>query len=232
MKDVMKDVMKETGRYPTVSVVVPVWNGATYLAEALQSVLQQEGANLQVIVVDDGSTDETAAVVQTFCPRVTYIYQSNQGPAAARNRGLQEATGDFIAFIDADDRWTTDRLKRQLTYLQATPTLDIVQEQIQYLHFGENGWQPHAEPFFALHLATALFRRAVFSQVGLLDASLPYCEDVDWFFRAQSQGIAIAQQPAVAVYYRRHKHNLTNRLDLVKKYTLHVLMKHKQRIHK
>jgi len=212
-----------------VSVIVPVWNGAAYLAEALQSVLQQGVPDLQVIVVDDGSTDGTAEVVQQFQPRVTYIYQVNQGPAAARNQGLQMATGAFIAFIDADDLWTANRLKRQLIDLQAEPTKRIVQGQIQYLHLVENQWQPHAAPFFAMSLTTALFRREVFAQVGLLDTSLPYCEDVDWFFRAQRQGITMNQQAIVTVYYRRHTNNLTNRLDLVRKYTLHVLMKHKQR---
>lgn len=212
-----------------VSVIVPVWNGATYLADALHSVLQQEGPDLQVIVVDDGSTDGTAAVVQQFQPRVTYLYQANQGAAAARNQGLQVATGAFIAFIDADDLWTTGRLLRQLCVLQAAPTTQLVQGQLQYLHLVGDQWQPHGVPFYVMSLTTALFRRAVFAQVGLLDPSLPYCEDVDWFFRAKSQGITIAQQAAVAVYYRRHPNNLTNQWDQVRKYTLHVLMKHKQR---
>ncbi len=213
----------------TVSVIVPVYNGATYLAEALQSVLQQGVPYVQIIVVDDGSTDGTAAVAQGFQPKVTYIYQANQGPSSARNRGLQMATGDFIAFNDADDLWTAGRLTRQLAYLQAKPSAQIIQEQLQYLHFVDNHWQPHAAPFFAMHLSTALYRREVFQQVGQLDTSLPYCEDVDWFFRAQSQGITMQQQEAVAVYYRRHKDNLTNQLDQVRKYTLRVLLKHKQR---
>lgn len=212
-----------------VSVIIPVWNGAPYLADALHSVLQQEGPDLQVIVVDDGSTDGTAAVVQQFQPRVTYLYQANQGPAAARNQGLQLATGAFIAFSDADDLWAAGRLPRQLCVLQAAPTTLIIQEQLQYLQLVDKQWQPHGTPFYAMSLTTALFRRAVFAQVGLLDPLLPYCEDVDWFFRAQSQGVTMAQQAAVALYYRRHTNNLTNRLDQVRKYTLHVLMKHKQR---
>lgn len=212
-----------------VSVIVPAWNSAPYLPEALQSVLQQGVTNLQIIVVDDGSTDGTAQIAQGFHPNVTYLYQTNQGPAAARNRGIQEATGDFIAFIDADDLWTAGRLHRQLTYLQAAPTVMILQGQIQYLHLVDERWQPQAAPFFAMSLTTALFRREAFAQVGKLDPSLPYCEDVDWFFRAQGQGITIQQQPAVAVYYRRHAHNLTNRMDQVRRYTLHVIMQHKQR---
>jgi glycosyltransferase involved in cell wall biosynthesis len=212
-----------------VSVIVPVWNGAAYLADALQSVLQQGVSDLQVIVVDDGSTDDTKAVAQQFQPRVTYRYQANQGPAAARNHGLQVATGAFIGFIDADDQWSTGRLQRQVSLLQATPTLPMVQGQIQYLHLVDQCWQPHGAPFYAMSLTTALFRRELFAQVGALDPSLPYCEDIDWFFRAQSQGVTMVQQAGVAVYYRRHPNNLTNQLDQVRKYTLHVLMKHKQR---
>lgn len=211
-----------------VSVILPVLNGAAYIADALQSVLAQVVPELQVIVVDDGSTDGTAAVAQNF-QKVTYIYQPNQGPAAARNRGLEEATGDFVAFIDADDLWAVNRLPRQLAYLQAMPTQQLVQWQLQYLHCVDEQWQPYAAPFFAMSLTTALFRREVFQQVGLLDTSLPYCEDVDWFFRAQHLGIAMPQQAVVAVYYRRHTNNLTNHTEQVRRYTLQVVMKHKQR---
>ena len=213
---------------PLVSVIVPVWNGARYLDAALQSIWQQGVSELQVIVVNDGSTDETKQMLDDYGTAVTTIHQSNQGPAAARNAGLQHATGEFVAFLDADDVWANGRLQPQITHLQTNPQTDIVQGKIQYMRQMDNEWQPYGEPFFALSLVTGLFRRALFAQVGPLDESLLYCEDVDWFFRAKRCAVTIQQETAVALYYRQHTHNLTKRRDLIHQYTLRVLMKHKQ----
>ena len=94
---------------PLVSVIVPVWNGAAYLDAALQSVWRQGVADLQLIVVDDGSTDDTADLIASYGTAVTPIYQPNKGPAAARNVGLQLATGKFVAFLDTDDVWVDGR---------------------------------------------------------------------------------------------------------------------------
>ncbi len=213
---------------PLVSVIVPVFNGAVYLDAALQSVWRQEIVNLQLIVIDDGSTDETPEIIARYGTAVTAISQVNQGPAAARNAGLRQAGGEFVAFLDADDEWIDGRLNRQLEYLRQNPTVDVVQGQIQYIRQINERWQPHDEPFFALSLVTGLFRRQVFEHIGLLDTSLPYCEDVDWFFRAQKANVSIQQQSEVALYYRRHQNNLTNRRDLIDHYMLRVVLKHKR----
>jgi glycosyltransferase involved in cell wall biosynthesis len=109
-----------------VSVVIPTYNCAGYLTEAIHSVLEQTTPAFEIIVVDDGSTDDTAAIVAGLGDRVTYLQQANAGVAAARNAGLRRATGDVIAFLDADDFWAPDKLATQLVVLDRCPEVDLV----------------------------------------------------------------------------------------------------------
>lgn len=104
-----------------VSVVIPCYNGAKYLRETLGSALAQTHAPLEVIVIDDGSTDDSAAIAESFGPPVRVIRQSNQGESVARNRGIDEATGDWIAFLDADDWWETTKLEQQVKVALESP---------------------------------------------------------------------------------------------------------------
>lgn len=212
---------------PDVTVIVPVWNAVTYLDAALQSVWKQGLNSLQLIVIDDGSTDGTTNLIASYGTDIVAIHQSNQGPAAARNSGLRVADGEFVAFIDADDLWSDGRLNQQIRYLQSNPETDIVQGRIQYIRASTEQLQPYADPFFALSLASGLFRKRAFQAVGLLDESLRYCEDVDWFVRARSKQLRVGQIEAVTLYYRQHAHNATRHQDRVRKSTLRVLMKHK-----
>src|ERR687893_681850 len=98
---------------PLVSCIVPVFNGERYLQAALDSIFAQTYRSLEVLVVDDGSTDNTAAIVGSYGDRVRYLQQDNHGPSAARNRGIEAATCEFIAFLDADDLWHAEKLERQ-----------------------------------------------------------------------------------------------------------------------
>lgn len=111
---------------PTVSVVIPVWNAARYLPQTLQSVLRQTRPPEEIVVVDDGSTDESAAVAEKFGTGVRVLRQDNRGESAARNRGIEAAQGDWIAFLDADDLWHPEKLARQLAAIQADPAVDCV----------------------------------------------------------------------------------------------------------
>jgi glycosyltransferase involved in cell wall biosynthesis len=195
-----------------VSVIVPVYNGAKFLREALESVSPQNYAPMEIIVIDDGSTDETAQVVQAFTEQsrapVQYVYQENRGPAAARNHGLGIARGDIIAFQDADDVWTQDKLAVQLDLLARHPSASVVlgftrltqmsgQEQV----IGQSG--------LVTVLQAALFRRTVFDQVGVLNEDLRLGEDVDWYLRALEQDVQIITHQDVVLFYRRHAANLT-----------------------
>ncbi len=119
-----------------ISCVIPVFNGERYLGEALESVLAQSYQPLEVIVVDDGSTDGTAEVARRYGERVRYVWQPNAGETAARNLGLTAAQGEFIAFLDADDVWHSEKLERQIARFQERPEIDLCFTQIQ--HF----WMP------------------------------------------------------------------------------------------
>lgn len=211
---------------PLVSVIIPAYNSAAFLGEAIASVQSQGIANVELIVVDDGSTDETAAVAANYA--VTYLCQTNQGPAAARNAGLEIAQGRYIAFNDADDVWVANRLSYQLEQLQKNRTLDIIQGQLQYLHRVENLWQLNGQPFFAMQLGTGVFRQEVFEKIGRFDSQFPVCEDVAWFFRAQRHGINVKREEQVVLHYRRHDNNLTNHTDLIRKQTLRVVHAHRK----
>jgi len=111
---------------PLVSVIIPTYNYGRYLGKALQSLEEQTCRNLEVIVVDDGSTDDTKSVVARFAPAIVYLYQENRGVSSARNTGLQRASGEFITFLDADDYLLADSLEATAAVLQARPDIGIV----------------------------------------------------------------------------------------------------------
>lgn len=198
-----------------VSVIMPVYNGADFLAEALNNLQQQRYQPIEIIIVDDGSVDETATIAAQFKQDVRYVYQSNQGPAAARNTGIKLATGQFIAFLDVDDLWAENRLATQIDFLTTHPSVGIVQGLIQDLGLVRT---PHntltfeavSEPYFSVNLGSAIYRRAVFDKVGLFDETLRYNEDTDWFIRAWDNNIIKAQLHEVALFYRKHDGNMTN----------------------
>jgi glycosyltransferase involved in cell wall biosynthesis len=192
---------------PLVSVVIPVFNGERFLREAVESVLAQQYSSLEIIVVDDGSTDGTANVARSLPETVRYLYQTNQGPAAARNRGIEQAQGSLIAFADADDLWPADKLELQLPYLIKEPAVDIVLGRIQQVLLSEA--QEIAEPAFSVNLGSAIIRKSVFERVGLFDETMRYSEDVDWFMRARESGAAIVTIDAVTLLYRQHEENMT-----------------------
>ncbi|WP_204138432.1 glycosyltransferase family A protein [Halomicronema sp. CCY15110] len=199
---------------PEVSVIIPVYNGAKFLREAIANVEAQTHPNLEIIVVDDGSTDDTAAVARSLGNRLRYLHQVNQGPAAARNRGLQAAQGEFIAFLDVDDQWPADKLKHQLAAFTTKPQLEIVNGYVQMLQAvptasGEVEFQPRHVPVVSFNLGSAVFRRSVFDKVGLLDASQIHSEDVDWFMHARELGVAMVVLEEVTLLYRKHDSNLT-----------------------
>ena len=199
---------------PLVSVVIPVFNGERFLREAIQSVLAQQYSPIEIIVVDDGSTDNTATVARSLPETVRYLHQTNQGPAAARNRGIEQAQGSLIAFADADDLWPPAKLEQQLPYLIKDPKIDIVLGRIQQVLLSETvdgptRAQQFAEPAFSVNLGSAVIRKSVFERVGLFDETMRYSEDVDWFMRAREGGAAIGTIDAVTLFYRQHEQNMT-----------------------
>ena len=197
-----------------ISVVIPVYNGEAFLAEAVASVLSQAEAILEIIIVDDGSTDGTPAIAQGFGPPVRYLRQENQGPAAARNHGVRLAQGDIIGFLDADDVWCAGMLAEQLAVMTAKPECDVVKGLTQFIHEvtgedGSTGYQPKGEPLIFWNLSGTLYRRSVFDRVGLLNEAMRFGEDFDWVNRSREQGVGTEVLDRVVQLHRRHDGNMT-----------------------
>ncbi len=197
-----------------ISVVIPVWNGEAYVGAAIESVLAQTLAPGQIVVVDDGSTDATGAAVRRYEPRVELHLQPHQGPGAARNRGIAAASGDLLAFLDADDVWLPDKLALQTRALEEDPGLDLVFCHMDQFRSPELAPEvaatlacdptPQASPLISCLLA----RRTDFERLGPLRTDTK-AEFVDWFLRAQEAGLRMRTLPDLLVRRRLHPGNLT-----------------------
>lgn len=195
-----------------VSAIVPVYNGAGYLAEAIESVLAQDHGPRELIVVDDGSTDATPGIVREFRDRVISIRQDNLGPGAARNTGIRRATQPFLAFLDADDVWLTNALASHLDRLAAAPGVDVAWGQST--HVVRAGGTPprddwHGRPQWALSVGSMLFRRRVFDEVGAFDPALRIGEDLDLMLRIVERRIVVERHAHVVCERRFHAGNVT-----------------------
>jgi glycosyltransferase involved in cell wall biosynthesis len=198
---------------PRVSVIVPVYNAERYLGEALESVMTQRYTPLEVIVVDDGSTDNSAAVAQEF--PVQYFKQANGGPGAARNFGIARARGEFVAFQDADDVWTPDKLLTQVEYLRQHPEVQYVVARAKFFLEPGASLPPALRKdilqgdYVTPLMQTLLARREVFDVVGLMDPTLSPADDVDWFARANDLGVPMAVVDRVLLHKRLHDDNIS-----------------------
>jgi glycosyltransferase involved in cell wall biosynthesis len=197
---------------PLVSVIVPIHNGARFLAEALESVAAQDYAAFEVIVVDDGSTDDGAAIAEAC--GATVLRQQQRGAGAARNAGVNVARGELLAFLDQDDLWLPSKLRRQVETLEAHPESICLARQSYFLEpgvaappawFGKpilldadhTGWAP----------SCLAMRMTTFARVGRFDERLHHISDVDWFARAADLAIPIETPPETLVRRRIHGTN-------------------------
>ncbi len=214
---------------PLLSIILPVFNGETFVAEAIRSVQMQPLTDWELLCVDDGSTDGSVdRVLSLNEPRLRLIRQANQGPAAARNRGLAQAQGEFVAFIDADDLWPADKLARQLAVFMETPAVDVVVGLVQYLFAADA--EPPAYRFthegnrvFYYQLGAGLFRKAVFERLGGFNEFLRQSEDVDWYMRLKEQGVTLQTIEQTTLLYRIHDHNMTKESTLTTNSLMQVL---------
>ncbi len=208
--------MEFTVEQPLISCIVPVYNGELYLREAIDSILAQTYRPLEIIVVDDGSTDATPDVAASYGDRLRYVCQANAGPGAARNHGLSLTQGEFVAFLDADDLWHPDKLACQMARFTARPQLDLCVTHIQNFWIPELQEEearfrnhPVSRPLPGYLPQALLARRTAFDRVGPFNPTLRLCSDMDWFLHVAEQGVIIEVLPDVFVYRRWHKTNIT-----------------------
>lgn len=196
-----------------ISVVIAVYNGEQYLAEAIDSVLSQTYRPIEVIVVDDGSTDATANVAKQYEEMVKYRYQANAGTGAARNQGIQLSRGNFLAFLDADDIWLENKLECQMDVFRTYPTVEAV--------FGHalQFYSPEMDEAFKrkIRISTTilpaylpcamLISREAFFKVGFFETQWQVGQDVSWYMRAQEQNLQMVMLPDLVYKRRIHKTN-------------------------
>jgi glycosyltransferase involved in cell wall biosynthesis len=187
--------MNKIEKKPQVSVIIPTYNRGWIIKEAIDSVLAQDYAEFELIVVDDGSTDHTADVLDSYRNVIKVLSQKNKGVSAARNRGIAEASGKFIAFLDSDDLWLSQKLSAQIEFFTQTPDALICQTEEVWIRNGliVNPKKRHKkpsgmifEPSLALCLVSpsaVMIRRSLLEIVGNFDETLPACEDYDLWLR-------------------------------------------------
>ena len=224
-----------------VSVVIPTYNRADFVREAIASVLRQDYPAIELIVVDDGSCDGTAAVVRGFEPAVLYVWQDvwqeNRGVSAARNRGVAASSGDLIAFLDSDDLWLPRKVSAQVAYFeanaeaQACHTDEIwirrgVRVNERRIHHKQGGWQFLASlPRCLISPSAVMMRRTLWDRLGGFDESLPACEDYDLWLRLTAT-VPVGFLPERLVIKRGgHADQLSRRTPVLDRYRIKALEK-------
>lgn len=211
-----------------VSTIIPVYNGEEFLARAIESVWAQNYRPLEVIVVDDGSSDGTASVARRW-PEVRYLYQPNQGHGTAKNTGIARARGEYLAFLDADDWWKPEKLRLQVERLRSHPEAGYVICHARYvLECGATnlpGLKPELlqQPSPAFLPSALLVRRTTLATVGVFDPAFKDGNDSDWFFRAQDLGFPKMILPEVLLYRSIHGGNQSNRVEALRQDMLRLI---------
>ncbi|TVQ05935.1 MAG: glycosyltransferase family 2 protein [Balneolaceae bacterium] len=215
-----------------VSVIVPVYNGEKFVGDAIKSVLNQKHNSIEVIAVNDGSSDDSEKIIKQFGDNVIYVKRENGGPPAARNTALEYATGDFISFIDQDDIWHPDKLGIQLSIFNKFKDLNIVIGFSMKYEFNsideidETAKREHST--LELLLGSSLVKRKTFDHVGNFDTDLLSGDDTDWFFRARELQLPIYVHRDLVFFHRLHGKNFSKRADRTK-FVLMMLKKIKER---
>ncbi|VAW86803.1 Putative N-acetylgalactosaminyl-diphosphoundecaprenol glucuronosyltransferase [hydrothermal vent metagenome] len=208
---------------PSISVIIPTYNRIETLPRAIESVLAQTHPVNELIIVDDGSTDGTAAWVAEHYPQIKLIEQQNSGVSAARNRGIEAASGEWIALLDSDDEWLPKKLEKQLACLKSEPALKIIHSDEIWIRNGVrvNQMRKHSKkggwifqdclPLCAISPSAVMIHRSIFDDVGLFDESLPACEDYDLWLRITSVYPVLYYDEPLIQKYGGHEDQLSRK---------------------
>lgn len=220
-----------------VSVIIPTYNRADRVVAALESVLAQTRQPDEVIVVDDGSTDNTSGRLATYRERICYVFQPNRGPAGARNTGIRHASGEVLAFLDSDDLWLPKKLERQLAVFAHDPALCICHTNEIWIRNGKrvNPMKKHqkyggnifekALPLCIVSPSSVMMRRELLLDVGGFDESLPACEDYDLWLRILCRyPVAYIEEPLV-IKHGGHADQRSRTIKALDQYRIRALEK-------
>jgi glycosyltransferase involved in cell wall biosynthesis len=222
---------------PLISIIIPTYNRASFLLEAVDSVFKQTCSEFELIVIDDGSTDGTAQAIKKHQDHLIYRNQTNQGVSAARNQGLREARGKWVAFLDSDDLWLPKKLESQLHFFSQKPEAAICQTEEIWIRNGrrvnpQKKHQKYSGDIFAPSLklclvspSAVMIQRDLFDRVGYFDEALPACEDYDLWLRISSQfPIYLIENPLV-VKRGGHPDQLSRTTPALDRFRIQALVK-------
>ncbi len=212
---------------PLVSVIIPVYNGEKYITQAINSVLSQDYDPIELIVIDDGSIDDTKNQVMKFGNQIRYFYQRNCGQSIALNLGLDHTKGDYISFLDSDDYWTKHKLKNQIEIFKKDPDLDMVYGFIQQFISEDLSLEEQkskacpTDPQPGFHRSTLVAKKQSIFKVGYFSEQYEFGEFIDWHRRAMDIGLKFFMDHSVSTFRRIHNENLglkkySKRNDIVK----------------
>jgi len=209
---------------PLVSVIIPSYNRAHYIKETIDSILAQTYKNFEIIVIDDGSSDNTREVLEAYKDRISYFYQENQGVASTRNRGVEEARGEYVSFLDCDDIWFPEKLEKQIEYVNEHPHVALVCAEVHIIN-SDGKFVKHVKRDESLpltfenlfeqslvHVPTTIVKRQVILALGGFDPTVAISDDYDLWLRLIKR-YSCHYMPIPLAKYRIHSGNLMKQFD-------------------
>lgn len=221
------------------SVIIPTFNRASFLKEAIDSVLAQKFKDFELIVVDDGSTDKTQEILKPYLEKnlLKYLIQKNSGVAGARNAGIKAAQSDWLVFLDSDDLWLSDKLLEQIQFLKENPALKICQTEEIWIRRGVrvNQMKKHQKfagwifekclPLCIVSPSAVMIHRKVFEAVGLFDESFPVCEDYEFWLRVSLNFEIGFLEKLLIIKRGGHPDQLSKKFPVMDKFRIRALEK-------
>lgn len=221
----------------SISVVIPTFNRFIYLERAIKSVLNQTISVNEIIIVDDGSDDGTSEFIHSNYPNLKYIFQSNSGVSAARNTGIKAASSNWIAFLDSDDAWVTNKIQKQITELELNPEMNFCHSNEIWIRNGREIKQKNTHKKFGgfifdkcldkcrISPSTVICRKSLLIKLNGFDEDLAICEDYDLWLRITSDNPVIYIEKPLIIKYGGHQDQLSRNSEGIESYHIKSLEK-------